>query len=230
MKSNNKIKFLVVSCIVFSCLYTDAQPADPGYWINYNLRLNFSKKMGTNIDLQFRNYEFLENLEQKLARAFIFYNISEQQVQLSAGACWSHTEQYKEGSKLKKIAEERRLHQQMLLHSTIGFASLTHRYRLEERFFADHSNLRFRYQLNLQIPLNKKNFDKGTLYLILMNEIFLNDVSPVFDRNRALISAGYVLLPTLRIETGMLWQMYEDSHKKQILFSINQTINFHKDD
>ncbi len=226
-----QIKRQFIACLLLTTLlsvtYSYAQPSKTGYWINYNFRLNFNENIGLHLDLNLRNYEFLHDLEQGLIRGAIYYNLPAQKLQLSAGAAWSHVEQYKEENQPKIASEERRLHQQLQLSSHLDRATISHRYRLEQRFFSTKSNIRFRYQLNVQVPLNKSKLEKGAVYLILMDEIFLNFDSPVFDRNRFLCSAGFFLTPHLRIEGGMLWQMYERSNKRQVLFTIHQTINFH---
>lgn len=231
MKLNTpQLAFYLVLMLLVPVKPADAQSSDTGYWLNYNLRLNFTEKIGTHIDLNLRNYEFFHDLEQGLIRGFLYYNIPAQKLQLAAGAAWSHAERFKNEGPSKSVSEERRLHQQVLFNTIYGRVSINHRYRIEERFFSDNSNLRFRYQVNLQLPLNKKSLETGAVYLLIMDEIFLNDISPVFDRNRLLCSTGYVISPLLRVEAGMLWQMYENSHKKQFLFTINQHLNFYKKD
>jgi len=215
---------------LLSVKYSFAQPSSTGYWITYNFRLNFNKHIGLHLDLNLRNYAFLHDLEQGLIRGAVYYNLPAEKLQFSAGAAWSHVEQYKQENQPKITAEERRLHQQLQWSSDIDRATVSHRYRMEERFFSTTSNLRFRYQLNVKVPLNKSKMENGALYLILMDEIFLNLDTPVFDRNRFLCSAGYFLTPHLRLECGMLWQMYERSNKRQVLFTIHHSINFHNQD
>lgn len=106
---------------------------------------------------------------------------------------------------------------QMLLfkHSLTDKIALSHRYGLEERFFRrvnDEGKLihgydfvyRFRYKLEGEIVLIKKETRKGALGLKLFDEIFLNFGKQVvknpFDQNRFGGSLLYGLTKNIEIE------------------------------
>ena len=88
--------------------------------------------------------------------------------------------------------------------------------------------LRFRYNLNIQCPINKKEIVPGAVYLSLSNEIFINNKNPYFDRFRTIAEIGYFISPSLRVESGLLWQILEKSDRCQLRFSVLQTIDFLK--
>ncbi|MBL7924439.1 MAG: DUF2490 domain-containing protein [Bacteroidia bacterium] len=216
---------VLLSLLLLKTGRTSAQSSDLGCWIAFNSSLNFNKSIGVHVDVQLRQYEFINDFEQSIVRPSLFYNLKEGQVQFSAGFAWAHTEAYRAGSENKRVFDERRLHQQVLFRTRTGRFYINHRYRLEERFFSDRSNLRFRYQVNMQWPLNKPHLEKGAVYLLLMDELFVNDRSPVFDRNRLLLSMGYSFSPSLRLEAGLLLQMFENSHRAQSLFTLVHSLN-----
>ncbi len=104
----------------------------------------------------------------------------------------------------KIIRHEYRPYQDIQYKAPIGKIALTNRFRIEERFFKEKSNLisanlsdfnfRFRYQIMVGIPLfqlSEKNLNRK-LILNIGDEIFINAgkqvTTQVFDQNRFLIS------------------------------------------
>ncbi|MDG1276280.1 MAG: DUF2490 domain-containing protein [Algoriphagus sp.] len=102
------------------------------------------------------------------------------------------------------ILQEFRPYQEISYKTNLGKVGLSQRFRLEEQFFKDKSNLslfsdlgfnyRFRYSVMLGIPLfglSSKNHDRK-LILNVGDEIFLKAgkqiSSRVFDKNRFIIS------------------------------------------
>ena len=80
---------------------------------------------------------------------------------------------------------------------------LTHRVRLEERFFdsgVEDFEWRFRYRLQTKMALNTYDVEQGSFYVFLAAEWFANlsgASSELFaDRGRATIGLGYVSSPT----------------------------------
>lgn len=97
--------------------------------------------------------------------------------------------------------------------------SLSHRYRLESRFFQNSAgkelrsgyyfgNMRFRYQFGLDILLNKPKQDRHALKLKIQEEMMLNFGSKIkynlFDQNRVYILLHYAPVPQLGIEIGYI--------------------------
>ncbi len=205
-----------------------AQQSDFGSWFTYNLQLKITPAVGLGTDLNYRDYAFFTDTEQELARFTGSYNFAEDKFQAAIGCAYAHSENYRKGSSSKKTTTERRLFQQMLQRTKTGRMYINHRFRMEQRFFDDHSNLRFRYQVQLLTALNKEEILPGTFYLLLSDEIFINGISPVFDRNRLLGSIGYMINPAFKIESGVLFQMLENRHRAQVLFTVYQTLNFKK--
>jgi hypothetical protein len=90
-----------------------------------------------------------------------------------------------------------------------------HRYRLEERFLPAGYRSRFRYMLWAQVCLNKPELTKGTAYFSAYNEVFVNGKANVFDRDRLYGGIGVALGPSLRLETGLMYQLFETRKRPQ---------------
>ena len=180
------------------------------------------------IDYQFRNYTFLNDYEQTIIRGAIYYRLEKHQLQFSAGVAYENTSRYINASEAKQNIDENRLHQQILFSNKYGRFYINHRYRLEERFFKKQDLIRFRYNLNLQLPINKKEIIPGAIYLSLTNELFLHNKISHFDRHRVIAEMGYSISKSFRIESGILWQIFENNERAQIRLSIFQTLQLHK--
>lgn len=94
---------------------------------------------------------------------------------------------------------------------------VSHRYRLESRFFKNSNNnelqhgfsfgsMRFRYQLGVDIILNKPKDEKHAIKLRASNEIMLNFGNKIkynlFDQNRLSIALQYAPIKSVAFEIG----------------------------
>ncbi|MEC4004567.1 DUF2490 domain-containing protein [Flavobacterium sp. SUN052] len=101
-----------------------------------------------------------------------------------------------------------------------SFTTISHRYKLEARFFHDtqnneltggfrFSNFRFRYQLGFDFPIKKKFSIK------LKDEVMLNIgnkiVSNTFDQNRIYLGLNHQLNSKISIEIGYMNWFQEQS-------------------
>ncbi len=124
-----------------------------------------------------------------------------------------------------------------------------HRYRAEARFYHhvnedktdlekgyEFSNFRFRYKLQVSIPLWKMD-DKRSLKLKVSDEIHLNTirgkVENVFDQNRIYLGINIDILPNLSFETGYMkffqQRPSDDYFSRDVLnFTVNHRINLKK--
>jgi hypothetical protein len=81
---------------------------------------------------------------------------------------------------------------------------------------------------NLNIPINQKTIQKDVFYFSAYNEIFLRTTKPVFDQDRICGAVGFAVSNYLRLETGMMYQIFEDGNKLQFQFVIMNNIPFKK--
>lgn len=212
------LKYLILFglLITFSSI-SMAQKSDVGNWFIYFGNQKINKKINWHNEIQYRNYNFIGDINQLLIRTGIGYNLSENNdnILLGYGYIQSHTY---DAAGNKNRRDEHRIFQQFITKQNIHNFYLQHRYRIEERFFTDDFKFRFRYFLSVNKPLNKKSLSKNAIYLSAYNEIFLNAEKPVFDRNRLYGALGYCINDYIKIETGFMTQMLEN--KKQSQFQI----------
>ena len=166
-------------------------------------------------ELQIRNFNFLGDIQQVLARTGIGYNLTENNNNILLGYGYIYSERYLPNSEEKASSNEHRIFQQFITKQSAGNVFILHRYRIEERFLPNDVQVRFRYFLAFNIPLNTSAMTPNTIYLSAYNEIFLNAQSPVFDRNRLYGAIGYVLGASTRCELGYMSQMLEQSSRGQ---------------
>ncbi len=102
---------------------------------------------------------------------------------------------------------ETRLWEQMVINQFLSRVKIEHRYRIEQRFFdgGDYRN-RFRYRLNMAMPLNHAKIDSKTFFLSVFDEIFLTNQAPHFERNRFFLGMGYQFDKSLSITGGLMNQ------------------------
>jgi hypothetical protein len=131
------------------------------------------------------------------------------------------------GIKADKVTvNEHRIFQQFITKQNFNNFYLQHRYRIEERFFANDFKMRFRYFLAVNKPITKKTIEKDALYFSAYNEIFLNDRKTTFDRNRLYGAIGYCINKNIKIETGFMVQMLENSHTSQFQIVVFNNTSF----
>lgn len=205
------IAFMCMPIILF------AQKSNVGNWFIYFGNQKINRKWTWHNEVQYRNYNFIGDINQLLIRTGIGYNLSENNdnILLGYGFIQSHTY---DAADIKSRKDEHRIFQQFITKQNIHNFYVQHRYRIEERFLTNDFKMRFRYFLSVNKPLNKKTMEKNAVYLSAYNEIFLNTEKPVFERNRLYGGMGYCLNNFIRIETGFMSQMLED--KKQTQFQI----------
>ena len=74
--------------------------------------------------------------------------------------------------------------------------------------------------------------EKGTIYLALYNELFINGEKnigngnsvEIFDRNRFYAAFGYMIKKGLKIQFGVMKQTTNDWSKNQLQFSLHQKL------
>ncbi|GAA4339956.1 DUF2490 domain-containing protein [Mucilaginibacter gynuensis] len=101
---------------------------------------------------------------------------------------------------------EARMWEQLTVNSFLDRIKLEHRYRAEQRWLNGIYRNRFRYRLNLAVPLNHKKFEPKTFFVSVFDEIFLNNKAPHFERNRFSAALGYQFDKAVTVQAGWLNQ------------------------
>jgi hypothetical protein len=223
----NTIKMAVLGLFTVATTVLQAQKNDLGAWYMYFGNNKISKKLNLHNEIQYRNFNAAGDLEQLMIRTGIGYDLTEDNNNVLVGYGFILSRPYENGEKTENT--EHRIFQQYITKQKFGRFSIQHRYRLEERIMEDDFRMRFRYYLNLNIPINNKEMLPKTWYASVYNEIFLHLDSPVFDRNRVYGALGYVINKNMRIEAGYMNQIQENKNRGQIQIGFYNNIPFTKD-
>lgn len=220
------------TCLLFPTV-AHAQPDEgkTGAWYMYfwNTKIKESN-WGFQGDVQYRNWNLIGDLEQLLLRGGLTYQPANTQAKFTLGYGYVATGAF---GKSQTTRQESRIYQEALLPQKIGERYyLTHRFRYEQRFVENQDfRTRWRYNLFLNIPLNRRDLQPGAVYIALYNELFINgqraigngNTVEIFDRNRAYGAIGYSLKKGLRIQAGVMKQTTDTWKKRQSQFSLHHT-------
>ena len=195
--------------------FANAQKSEIGNWFNYSGNQKINNKLSCWNEVQYRNYNFIGDLQQLLLRTGIGYNLTENNNTVLLGYAFINSQKYLSNSDPKTGSNEHRIYQQFVTRQNFGRVFIQHRYRIEERFLSDELQIRFRYFLSFNIPINNNTMAEKTIYASAYNEIFLNAQNSIFDRNRLYVALGYVINKNLRIELGYMAQTLENTNRNQ---------------
>ena len=202
-----------------------------GAWYMYFYNTKFKdSQFGIQGDVQYRNWNTLGDLEHLLIRSGVTYKPSNTDVTLTIGLAHITTGLIGESN---QTTSETRIYQEALLPLKVGNRLyFNNRFRYEQRFVENQDfRTRFRYNVFLNVPVNKTTLSKNAIYIALYNEIFINGEKNignnrtvnVFDRNRFYTGLGYGLSDKLRLQLGFMNQSTETAGKDQIQFSLHHT-------
>lgn len=195
----------------------------------YNTSFGDSQ-FGLQGDFQYRNWNLGGDLEQLLLRSGFTYKLKEANTLLTLGYANITTGAFGDSD---ATTSESRVYQEALIpHKLVDRVLLTHRFRYEQRWVENQDfRTRFRYNIFVNVLLNKAVLEKGTLYAALYNEIFINGEREIgngrevqlFDRNRTYLALGYGLLNNLRIQAGVMKQTTVNWSKHQMQLSLHHS-------
>ncbi|TSD67788.1 DUF2490 domain-containing protein [Inquilinus sp. KBS0705] len=167
---------------------------------------------------QFQYYE---------AKVGVSYDIDKNFIAL-LGTGTYHTYDYFDVSK-GPITNEYRFWEQMTINQYLSRLKFEHRYRVEQRWVNGNYRNRFRYRLNMFIPLNNKKIAAKTYFLSVFDEIFLNNKAPNFERNRVSAALGYQFDKKWIVQAGWINQRNftaeTSSGKNNIMLMLMYRIN-----
>jgi Protein of unknown function (DUF2490) len=211
-----------INLILLFCLanFSFSQKSDTGNWLIYFGNQKINEKWNWHNELQYRSFNFVGDTNQLLVRTGIGYNLTENNNTILLGYGFINSQKYVPNSDDKSHTNEHRIYQQFITRQKAERLFVQHRYRIEERFIANDFQLRFRYFLGVNIPINKKILEKNALYLSAYNELFINAEKPIFDRNRLYGALGYVIDKNFKIEAGFMAQTLENTNRNQFQIAI----------
>ncbi len=198
-----------------------------GSWYIYNGFFNLNPKIELFFETQLRTWEPVSNPENFFLRPYFNYNINENW-QLGLGLEYHKSWTYDEVSENRIITEEFRKTLQSMVFQKIGRVKLQHRYRYEFRNIDGSKKQRTRYRIQITIPITKKGFDKGGLFINTLNE-FLIDTKPnlYFSQNRFYVALGYQFTKNVNLQVGYLNIMRETSVHHRMNFLLTHKLFFY---
>lgn len=221
-----KLKSLYILFFFFITTVGISQNSETGNWFLYFGNQKINKKWSFHNELQYRNYNFVGDLEQLLIRTGIGYDLSENNNNILLGYAFVHSEKYITGTDIKNNTNEHRIFQQFISKQEFGRVKIQHRYRFEQRFIDSNFKMRFRYFLSLNVPVNKTVMEKNAVYVSAYNEIFINTKRTQYDRNRIYGGVGYCFNKNFKMEVGLMSQIIENSSRTQFQIMIFNNLPF----
>jgi hypothetical protein len=226
-----KIYLLIIGLAVFTGSKAQAPDEDQlGTWYMYFFQKRFSNSQwGVQGDYQLRMWEPFNDLEQLLLRTGITWRPKSDDILFTLG--YAHIRSGIFGDS-DEIVPENRVYQEALIPQKLAKRFLlTHRFRYEQRWIENQDfRTRFRYNLFVNVPVNKTSLEKNAIYIALYNEIFINGETRIgnnqavqlFDRNRTYLGGGYSLSKTTRTQLGWMKQKTVGWGKGQLQVSVHQ--------
>ncbi|RYZ93740.1 MAG: DUF2490 domain-containing protein [Sphingobacteriaceae bacterium] len=205
LKNHISTAFLLVFITVCS-VNVKAQNNKVGTWgiVTVTLPGDSTHRWGAYIELQTRTNTLFNQAFYYEVKGGISYDIAKNYTALiGTGRYITYDYEDLDGP---PTALETRLWEQMVVNQFLDRIKIEHRYRVEQRFFETGYRNRFRYRLNLAVPLNHRKIDAKTAYLAVFNEIFLNNKAPHFERNRFYLGLGYQFDKSLSVQAGWMNQ------------------------
>ncbi|HPF11332.1 MAG TPA: DUF2490 domain-containing protein [Flavobacteriaceae bacterium] len=193
---------LVLFCSIFPAVAQDRGEGHLGSWFMFFATHRVADHWSIHSEIQYRTYEFGQNLNQLLLRTGVNYHF-DKNTSATLGYGYIPTDQTFEEIPGEKKLIEHRIFEQAVLKNKLGNLSLTHRYRLEHRFLkspsgASDTQHRMRYLLRLTYPLSEKWFVSA------YDELFVNLQEPIFGQNRLYGAIGYKFTPKLTAQVGYM--------------------------
>ncbi|SHH48437.1 DUF2490 domain-containing protein [Winogradskyella jejuensis] len=209
--------------------FSQVDESQTGAWYMYFYNHQFkNSQFGIQGDFQYRDWQGLGDMEQLLLRSGFTYTPKDSGVMFTLGYANITTGEFGDSD---ETVNENRIYQEALIPQKLGNRFyLTHRFRYEQRFNEGQDfRTRYRYNLFLNVPVNKKDLSPKALYVALYNELFINGQEDIgdgktvelFDRNRTYLGMGYVLNSKIRFQLGWMNQKTTAWGKGQLQFSMH---------
>lgn len=223
-----KYYFITTIFLLLCTIALHAQKSNTGNWFIYFGNQKINNKWNWHNEVQYRNFNFMGDLSQLLVRTGIGFNLTENNNNILLGYGFINSQKYLSNSNEKVGTNEHRVFQQFITRQSFNNVFLQHRYRIEERFLPNDFQMRFRYFLGINIPINKPRLEKNAYYFSAYNEIFINAQQNIFDRNRLYGAIGYVFNKNIKMEAGYMVQTLESTNRNQFQIVIFNNIPFNK--
>ena len=196
-----------------------------GNWFIWNGTVRVADRWSVFTEAQLRLWEVASNVNEVFVRAAGQYHISDHSV-----VSLAYTRVWDEPFETGEESTENRIYEQLSLKNRWQRPVVEHRLRLEQRWVeeadvTEYKN-RFRYRLQVTVPLNQPTMGAGAHFLNFYDEIFLNfgsNKTDSFDQNRLYGAYGWQFTKHSNLQLGLLWQAKkrQDFWRLQIFYTHN---------
>lgn len=218
-----KTKIFILAALLLGCTSSYAQSVRVNSdqlhgWIFNNGTIKIADKWKIFHDIQIRRADGFNNWQQLLLRTGLLYDVNKETT-VGGGICFVQTHPYGDFP-VKNTFPEIRSWEQLQTSQSFGKATLTHRYRLEQRWIGNAAagtltptrfENRVRYMAKLKFPIVQ--LGKKEIYGAVYDEVFLNFGKNVgrnvFDQNRLSYCFGVPLTKSINLEAGYVYQLIE---------------------
>lgn len=221
---------LAASVLLTICsISVKAQNSKTGTWgiITVFMPGDSVHRWGGYTELQLRANGALSQFQYYEYKAGVSYDLDKNFTAL-LGTGTYHTYDYLDLGKGPNT-NEFRVWEQMVVNQFLTPLKFEHRYRVEQRWANGDYHNRFRYRLNMFVPLNNPKIVAKTWFLSIFDEVFFNNKAPNFERNRVSAALGYQFDKKWIVQAGWINQRNysadQSSAKNNILLMLMYRIN-----
>lgn len=197
---------LVLFLLTICSITVKAQDSKVGTWgiVTVVLPGDSSHKWGGYTEFQTRTNNVFSQFQYYEVKAGVSYDIDRNFTALLGTGRYT-TFDYMDIGK-GPTATETRFWEQITSNQFLYRIKLEHRYRVEQRWVNGDYRNRFRYRLNVFVPLNSTKIEAKTWFISVFDEVFLNNKVPNFERNRISAAVGYQFDKSWILQAGWINQ------------------------
>lgn len=197
-----KYRFLLLSCL---SLFIHSAKSQTGSWNILNAKGTLNDKWSLYAEGQIRSWKFYDHYYYYELKTAVNYNISKN-FAVTGGIGTYHTYTNTGNFKHPVTSNEFRTWLQLFMLQNVGRLYIDHRYRIEQRWLTAGYKNRYRYRLNVVVPLNTKTLKDRTVFATGFDELFFTNKTPYFERNRVFGGLGYRSNKHLTLQAGYINQ------------------------
>jgi hypothetical protein len=179
--------------------------AQMGTWNVLSVKTSFNEKWGAFAEGQLRSLKFYNDFHYHEFKGGVTYALDKN---FSFAVATGKYDTYLSGGDFvsPKTSDEIRIFEQLTMSQVLTRVKFEHRYRAEQRFTQVGYRNRFRYRLQMVMPINRKKVEPKTWFLNTSGEIFFRDTPQYFERLRTFAGVGYQFTSTHTLMLGYMHQ------------------------
>lgn len=198
---------IILALSIFYSINLNAQNDEHlSSFASLSLTYKFNKKWYSYLELQERSIAEFSKIDYYEVKGGVGYNIN------SSNQAFIGLGRYANYKNSKLSREELRFWLQYTFSKNISRVKFENRFRVEKRLFhnpitdANTNTERYRYRLNVVVPINKEKVEAKTLFVNAYDELFIGPEKPTINRNRMYLGGGYQVTKSFGVSMGYLFQ------------------------